>query len=70
MTINIYDGYHSDMAVRKLSQYLIRVPQSDLKRWAKAARELEAELGVRVSLASYIRQAMKKATDATLSKTG
>ncbi len=66
------NAYHRGMATRKLSgaKYVIRAPQSDLKRWAKAARELEAELGVRVSLAEYIRQTMNKATEATLSKTG
>ena len=68
----IYNAYYTGMAVRKLAgaQYLIRAPDSDLKRWAKAARRLEESLGVRVTLAEYIRRTMNEATAAELSKTG
>lgn len=59
------------MAIRKISQaqYQIRAPKRDLVRWARAAQRLEQTLGVRVSLAEYIRRTMNEAAD-KLKKTG
>ena len=46
----------------------IRAAESDLKRWKQAAKRLESSLGVRVSLAEYVRRTMNEAAE--LSKTG
>ena len=59
------------MATRKISEakYQIRAPKRDLVQWARAAQRLERTLGVRVSLAEFIRRTMNEATD-KLKKTG